>query len=199
LALSDKETAISTANIHFRVIRSTYVCSALTCQPYSASYSYSATQGYATCGFTVCGSSAVSISLCGCSGDTYIRLYDSNGNYLSSADDDNTCLTNIKCSSLTYFPSSYYTGDANKCSTYYLHEGCNSIGLCSGTAVVSVTSGSISSPGTTPSTPALYPTMTPYGYPTYNQYPSTHPASYPTVVSPSSAPAGFHGATSKYL
>ena len=121
-----------------------YCVLAITCPSYSASGTSSATQYYSTCSFHVCGASAISISLCGCSDDTYIRLFDHNSNQLSYNDDAFNCGSNNLCSALTYYSSTYYSGDNTKCSQYYLHQGCFSLGVCSGTAVVTITSGSIS-------------------------------------------------------
>jgi len=96
---------------------------------------------------------------------------------------------NTACSAITYYSPSYYSGDSTECATYYLHEGCFAAVQCSGTAVVSVTSGTIvDSPTATPTT---YPTVAPiYLDPTQS------PTTLPTDQSPSSAPAEAAG-TSK--
>ena len=111
---------------------------ATTCSVFKGNSTTHPTQ---VCGFTVCGTSALSISLCGCTGNIMIYLYDSIGNLLYA--NSYECLT---CSALVYYPASYYSGDANQCAAYTMSQGCffNS-GACSGAAVVSVTTGQITS------------------------------------------------------
>ena len=109
---------------------------ATTCSVFKGNSTTHPTQ---VCGFTVCGTSALSISLCGCTGNIMIYLYDSIGNLLYA--NSYECLT---CSALVYYPASYYSGDANQCAAYTMSQGCffNS-GACSGAAVVSVTTSHI--------------------------------------------------------
>jgi len=102
-----------------------------TCPSYSASNTNSATQNYVECTFQLCPDSTYEISLCAsdgsgtCSGDTYLSLYDSNGLFVTSSDDE--------CGSCSYIEYGFTGGN---CQTFSLHEGCFSSGSCSGQVVV---------------------------------------------------------------
>ncbi len=95
---------------------------------YSVSNTNSARQNYASKTLTVCGN--VQVSTCPAysgafSGDTYLRLYDSNGKQVAYSDDDNSygyCSTMRK-----WFAD---------CDTVTIRMGCYSADSCSGTTVI---------------------------------------------------------------
>ena len=97
---------------------------------YSASNTNSATQNTVDQTIYMCSGSTVTFDLCGCSGDTYLRLYNTAGSQ-AAYDDDSGCGL---CSAF-----SYYTG-AEACQTYVLKQGCYDSGSCGGTVAVTVTS-----------------------------------------------------------
>lgn len=119
----------------------------LTCPSYSASSTNSAATNYDTCSFTACGGSTVVADTCGCTGDTYLILY--NGDTQVAYDDDSSCNS---CSQITYT----VPGSSSDCYTYSLHEGCFSGGSCSGTVVVTGVS-----VDTNTTTPTSYPLVGP--------------------------------------
>ena len=77
----------------------------------------------------LCPGETVSLSSCGCGGDTYLRLFNATGSEVASNDD--SC---NYCSAITYAA----TGD---CQTYKLKQGCYASGSCSGTVMITVTTG----------------------------------------------------------
>lgn len=127
------------------------------CAPFSATNTNSAQQNTVSCTFTACSGDSFLISNCGgstCSGDTYIRLYDSNNNMVCSNDD--YCGV---CSQITYSVPSL----PSQCSVYTLKQGCYASVLCSGTFLVqfltvSPTLSSTTLIPTSTSNPTLYPT-----------------------------------------
>lgn len=72
---------------------------------------------------SLCG--ADTYNLATCSGDTYLRVLDANGNEVAT--NDNFCGS---CSSVTFRPTS------TACAVYTIVEGCAGNGICSGTVAV---------------------------------------------------------------
>ncbi len=105
----------------------------VTCGSFSAFNTADATRNVASCQILVCQGRSVRASLCGadtynlatCSGDTYLRVLDANGNQVAA--NDNFCGS---CSSVTFRPTS------TACTVYTIVEGCAGNDICSGTVAV---------------------------------------------------------------
>jgi hypothetical protein len=107
------------------------------CPAFSLSNTNNALMNYATCDIYACNGETIYATLCApsstCNGDTYLRLYDYNGNELAYNDD--ICGF---CSTIVYAVKS------SGCSNFHLHEGCYGDSSCSGQVSVYVRSGSTS-------------------------------------------------------
>jgi len=148
--------------------------STFTCPYYTAQSTSTATVNTASCRFSACAGTVITISGCasaGCSSNTndqYIRLLDSANSQIASQDDG----CGSYCSSL----SGQITGGG--CATFTLVEGCYGSSSCSGSFVIS---GAL--PSTTPQSGSSVPSSVPLAVPT------TSPSKVPTA-----APS-FAGAT----
>jgi hypothetical protein len=130
-----------------------------TCSPFSVSLTNSATTNYASCTFTGCGGSTLTIAAnCPCGGDTYAILYDSTNTVLLASNDDSCGL----CSKITYV----VPGSPATCTNFILHEGCYSTTSCSGTFTVQSQRPPTASPTYTPN-PTSIPTSSPTFLPTF--------------------------------
>ena len=96
---------------------------------------YSATIGYQTLEFRMC--SGVTVMFSSCSGlsvgDTYLRLYETNGTQVAANDDDHFCTI----SGLLSFIS--YTKNTIGCASFTLHLGCYGYSLCTNHLVMEYT------------------------------------------------------------
>ena len=106
------------------------------CEMYTASNTNSALINYQTCFFYACPGTSATINTCdnsvsrsySCEGDTYLRLFDATGSFLTSNDDmGGVCGL---CSSFSYTFE-------QPCQYYSLHEGCYGSSSCSGTVHIS--------------------------------------------------------------
>ena len=106
------------------------------CEMYTASNTNSALINYQTCFFYACPGTSATINTCdnsasrsySCVGDTYLRLFDATGSFLTSNDDmGGVCGL---CSSFSYTFE-------QPCQYYSLHEGCYGSSSCSGTVHIS--------------------------------------------------------------
>jgi len=106
------------------------------CEMFTASNTNSALINYQTCFFYACPGTSATINTCdnsasrsySCVGDTYLRLFDATGSFLTSNDDmGGVCGA---CSSLSYT-------FGQPCQYYSLREGCFGSSSCSGTVHIS--------------------------------------------------------------
>ena len=158
------------------------------CPFYSTSNTVSATRGISYCAFTACVGDNVIISLITsdaasiieCTGDTYLRLYDSTGAQVAYNDDFSS---GNSCSKIIYPVTS------SGCQIFTIWEGCYSTGTCSG--IVGVTTNPpLPSAAPSPSPPTKIPTATPTIKPTNpgpSQIPTISPSFVPSYV-PTVAP-----------
>jgi hypothetical protein len=96
------------------------------CQPYSATETNQATVNYITCSFEACPGTSITASLCDsfASGDTYLRLFNAEGNELVANDDYCGLSSNLYYD----FPLTA----SSDCSTFHLRQGCYSDRACEG-------------------------------------------------------------------
>lgn len=124
----------------------------ITCASFSASNTAGTTQNYATCDFAVCNGDSITISSCGCTGDTYLRLYDSGGSQITYIDDSGG-----QCGSCSVMSTPYVVSGSTACSVITIREGCYGTESCSGTVTVSGVSEATASPSTAPTPlPAIF-------------------------------------------
>lgn len=160
------------------------------CDFYSASSTHFAKHDTAICIIeNVCPGTFMVISDCdasSCTGDQYIRLYDSSNQLVMYDDDGCTVGSMSLCSSLSYA----YTG--NGCQDFILKQGCYNEESCSG--VFNIYHSTTSSPSGFPSSlPTSFPTTS---APTY--YPTFLPTSLPTV-DPTEFPSSFPSPNPSFL
>ena len=160
------------------------------CPQYSAVNSANSTVAgnYVLCGIQACPGQTFTVGDCslgntagpGCSGDQFLRLYDSTGS--------NNLMTNNNfcglCSQLTYtVPSSV------PCQTFELRQGCLNNGACTGImTVVGALLGDVPTQAPSPK-PSAMPTVSPTALPSVapSSMPTMSPSSLPTFL-PSSLP-----------
>lgn len=116
------------------------------CPSYNVTNTNSAQSNYASCTFSACGGTTLTVTGCGaCSGDQYLRLVETSTATQVASNDDGCS----PCSTMTYS----VPGNSSVCYTYNIQEGCHSSKTCSG--IVTVTgseSGQIPSPTFAPTT-----------------------------------------------
>eukprot|EP01038_Epipyxis_sp_PR26KG_P015095 gene15095-20312_t len=147
LAPTNKPTILSTIT-PTQSSPSIYVCPS-----YSAIRTNSAKVSYASCCFVSCGITNLTISNCGCTGNSFVRLYQ-DSNLLSLNNDGNNCATNSQCSRIVY------STNASVCKTYCIREGCYYDEYCSGEFSIFSSNGTLVAKPTT-SKPSVARTTSP--------------------------------------
>ena len=168
------------------------------CPAYSASNTASATTNTSTCsGIYACSNTTFSISGCGsCTGDQYIRLFNSTGAQVALNDDGGVgsgCGTS-GCSALTYT-----TLASSGCQAYSLHEGCFLANACGGVMVVTNQQAPTPAPSTFYPTPSPGPTRIPSAMPSLSSGPTPQPTGYLVVTCPPYSTANTLSDTTNYL
>eukprot|EP01038_Epipyxis_sp_PR26KG_P015758 gene15758-21339_t len=131
------------------------ITASFTCPAYNVSSTNFATRGYDSCCFQSCGVANLSISSCGCTGETFARLTNSSGDVLFVYYDNGYCTSNPTCFSLLYSAPS-------TCTNYCLREGCYGDQRCSGTFTVVSYGGTLSFiQNSTTISPTISPTKMP--------------------------------------
>jgi hypothetical protein len=105
----------------------------ITCDPFSVFNTQSATINTAPCTFPICPGDSVIVDMCGCAGDTYARLFSSDGVQRLQKDDVSGMADCSLCSSFTFSPSIIRAD----CEMYTLQQGCFENGECSGQTTIS--------------------------------------------------------------
>lgn len=153
------------------------------CPSYSASNTNYASYlpSISECSFIACAGASVAVTVCSsiassalCSGDTYLKVYDSQGSLVAFNDD--YCSL---CSTVTFTASA-------KCQTYTIWEGCYASQSCSGKVGIVIGA----------SLPTLFPTTipstVPTRVPTLSKVPSVLPSSAPSLSSsPTASPTTY--------
>lgn len=109
------------------------------CSPFIARDTATTARNFATCSFTACGSTSVTVNGCPspstpqvrCQGDTYIRLFDDMGRQVASNDDG--CGAGSDCSRIVWTPSAKYAQSYSQCQVFTVRQGCFGGARCSGT------------------------------------------------------------------
>ena len=161
------------------------------CTPFSVANTNSALQNTASCTFAACSGNTFTISnFCNdsptCIDDSYIRLYDSNNNEVSS--NDQYC---GDCSQLTYTVPLL----PRQCNLYTLQQGCYASTSCSGIFSVKFSTADPTIRPTNPpsGSPSIRSSVLPTDSPTYSPsyFPSFNPSFMPSkpTESPSYMPS----------
>lgn len=137
------------------------------CPYFSTSATASATYNVVYCSLSLCPDLTVTVSLCSsdgatCTGDTYLRIFNSTGSQISRNDD--------YCNSCSY--TVFLTASQSSCQVYQIAQGCYNTAACSGQTMVFIQY-------TETLLPSLSPTLRP------SEQPST---AMPTTIAPTPAP-----------
>ena len=108
------------------------VAATITCPSFSVSNTNNAAQNYATCTFAAYNGDRITISSCGCTGDTLLRLYDSGGSQISTIDDSGN-----QCGLCSVMSTPYVISGSSVWSAITIREGCYGTVSCSGTVIIS--------------------------------------------------------------